>query len=381
MDWTCEAERKIIEKMDWVSEKSRFKIPYTTVSGTHDNKIDEDRQFGWDDGVSWWTNGFWPGIMWLLYLRTGDQRYVDIARYAEKKLDQAFADFYGLHHDMGFVWLPSAVADYRITGNPESRKRGLMAATILSGRFNPAARIFRAWDQWSGAPDEDTAGWAIIDCMMNINLLYWASDETGDPRFREQAVMYADQVMKYYIRPDGSSNHIMRFDPVTGELIGSLGGQGYADGSSWTRGQAWAMYGFASSYIHTKDERYLDTAKRTAHYFIANIPENGLIPVDFRAPKQPYYEDSSAAAAAASALLELARLTAACESEVYRRAAEKLLKALYEKRCNFSKDSDCILEKCTAAYHHKNHEFHIIYGDYYFIEAIFKLQGETYQMW
>ena len=210
MDWTCEAERKIIEKMDWVSEKSRFKIPYTTVSGTHDNKIDEDRQFGWDDGVSWWTNGFWPGIMWLLYLRTGEQRYVDIARYAEKKLDQAFADFYGLHHDMGFVWLPSAVADYRITGNPESRKRGLMAATILSGRFNPAARIFRAWDQWSGAPDEDTAGWAIIDCMMNINLLYWASDETGDPRFREQAVMYADQVMKYYIRPDGSSNHEVR---------------------------------------------------------------------------------------------------------------------------------------------------------------------------
>ncbi len=81
-------------------------------------------------------------------------------------------------------------------------------------------RIFRAWDQWSGAPDEDTAGWAIIDCMMNINLLYWASDETGDPRFREQAVMYADQVMKYYIRPDGSSNHIMKFDPVTGELTG-----------------------------------------------------------------------------------------------------------------------------------------------------------------
>lgn len=381
MDWTCEAERKIIEKMDWVSEKSRFKIPYTTVSGTHDNKIDEERQFGWDDGVSWWTNGFWPGIMWLLYRRIGEQRYVDIARYAENKLDQAFTDFYGLHHDMGFVWLPSAVADYRITGNPESRKRGLMAATILSGRFNPAARIFRAWDQWSGAPDEDTAGWAIIDCMMNINLLYWASDETGDPRFREQAVMYADQVMKYYIRPDGSSNHIMRFDPVTGELKGSLGGQGYEDGSSWTRGQAWAMYGFALSYIHTKDERYLDTAKRVAHYFIANIPENGLIPVDFRAPKQPFYEDSSAAAAAASALLEIARLTAACESEVYRRAAEKLLKALYENRCNFSKDSDCILEKCTAAYHHKNHEFHIIYGDYYFIEAIFKLQGETYQMW
>ena len=87
MDWTCEAERKIIEKMDWVSEKSRFKIPYTTVSGTHDNKIDENRQFGWDDGVSWWTNGFWPGIMWLLYLRTGDQRYVDIARHLPISMD------------------------------------------------------------------------------------------------------------------------------------------------------------------------------------------------------------------------------------------------------------------------------------------------------
>ena len=381
MDWIKEAERKIIEKMSWVSEKSRFKIPYTTVSGTHDNKIDKNIKFGWDDGVSWWTNGFWPGMMWLMYLRTGEEKYKETARYCEKELDQAFTDFYGLHHDMGFVWLPSAVADYRITGNPESRKRGLMAAVILSGRFNPKARIFRAWDQWSGAPDEDTAGWAIIDCMMNINLLYWAARETGDPRFREQAVMYADNVMEHYIRPDGSSNHIMMFDPLTGELLGARGGQGFEEGSSWTRGQAGAMYGFALSYFHTKDQRYLDTAKKAAHYFIANIPENGLIPVDFRAPVTPYYEDSSAAAAAACALLLISEQTGEYEREIYKKPAVKLLKTLYEKRCNFTENSDCILEKCTAAYHHKDHEFHIIYGDYFFMEAIFRLQGESYQMW
>ena len=101
--------------------------------------------------------------------------------------------------------------------------------------------------------------------MMNINLLYWAARETGDPRFREQAVMYADNVMEHYIRPDGSSNHIMMFDPLTGELLGARGGQGFEEGSSWTRGQAWAMYGFALSYFHTKDQRYLDTAKKAAH--------------------------------------------------------------------------------------------------------------------
>lgn len=378
MLWLDTVTTNVKEKMDWVSEKSKNKIPYTTIEGIHDDFNDSDRDYRKADGLNWWTNGFWGGMMWLMYHETGEEKYAEIARNSEKKLDQCFEDYYGLHHDVGFMWLPTAVADYRITNNPESRKRGLHAASLLAGRFNPVGKYIRAWND---LPDSDTRGWAIIDCMFNIPLLYWASEETGDPRFKHIAMMHADTVMEAFIRPDGSSEHIVEFDPFLGGVVKTYGGQGYENGSSWTRGQTWALYGFMMSYIHTGKQEYLNTAKRVAHYFIANIPESGIIPVDFRQPKEPAWEDSTAAAIAACGLIEIARRVGEYEKELYLNAAIKLLKTLDEKRCNWTRECDCILENGTGAYHSTEHHFNIIYGDYYFIEAIFKLKGNDIFLW
>lgn len=235
--WIDEAVEKIREKIEWVSEKNKDKIPYTTdETGSYDDRSDSTKNWNTDDGLNWWTNGFWGGIMWLLYQDTKEERYLTIARNSEKKLEQTFADFYGLHHDVGFMFLPTAVADYRITGDAEARKAALHAANLLAGRFNPQGNYIRAWNDLSG---QDTRGWAIIDCMFNISLLYWASGETGDPRYSQIAMRHADSVMTHFIRKDGSSIHIGEFDPETGEFIKSNGGQGYAEGSSWTRGQGW----------------------------------------------------------------------------------------------------------------------------------------------
>ena len=176
-------------------------------------------------------------------------------------------------------------------------------------------------------------------------------------------------------------NHIIEFNPLTGEYIRSHGGQGYGEGSSWTRGQAWAIYGFALSFKHTKNVKYLDAAKRVAHYFIASIPENGMIPIDFRQPEEPAYEDSTAAAIAACGLLELSGLVAENEKKMYEKAAVRLVKNLYENRCDFTHDNDCILEKCSASYDEKNHEYNIIYGDYYLMEAVFRLCGCAVDIW
>ena len=159
---------------------------------------------------------------------------------------------------MGFMFLPTAVADYKLTGNARSRKTALHAANLLAGRFNPAGGFIRAWNQ---SEDKDTRGWAIIDSMLNISLLYWASEETKDPRFRKIAMMHADTTKAHFVRPDGSVKHIVEFDPETGEAVRSYGGQGYKEGSSWTRGQGWAVYGFVISYLHTGKQEYLDTAK------------------------------------------------------------------------------------------------------------------------
>lgn len=378
--WLEQATERIREKMEWVSEKSKDKIPYTTVNGTHDNRVDPNVEFNADDGPNWWCNGFWAGMMWLMYHETGKERYAQIARFTEKALDPAFDMFYGLHHDVGFMWLPSAVADYKLTGDADGRRRGLHAANLLAGRFNPAGRFIRAWNDIPGE-DSDTRGWAIIDSMFNIPILYWASETTKDPRFRQIAMLHADTVMENFVRPDGSVRHIVEFDPFEGGMVRDYGGQGYGQGSSWTRGQAWGLYGFMMSYIHTGKEEYLNTSKKIAHYFMANIPENGLIPVDFRQPEEPAWEDSTAAAIAACGLIEISRHVPDCEKKLYENAAVRLLKTLDEKRCCWTKENDCILEKCTAAYHNEHHEFNIIYGDYFFMEAVFKLKGNDAFLW
>ena len=377
--WVNQTIDKIREKMSWVSEKNREKIPYTTdESGNYDDRSNPEKELGQDDGLNWWTNGFWGGIMWLLYQDTGEERYSEIARISEYRMEQCFDDYYGLHHDVGFMFQPTAAADYRLTGNPRSRKTAMHAANLLSGRFNPAGRFIRAWN---GVEKEDTRGWAIIDCMMNLSLLYWASEESGDPRFRQIAMLHADTAMEHFIRPDGSVNHIVEFNPESGEMVRTLGGQGYREGSSWTRGQGWAVYGFMISYIHTGKQEYLDTAKRVAHYCMANIPENGIIPVDFRQPPEPALEDSCGACVIAGGLLEIARCVPEAEQEMYRRAAVKILKAIDETRADWGKGCDAIVQNCSAAYHNPRHHVTMSYADYYFIEAVYKLGNKGTLLW
>lgn len=380
VEWIDEVVKKITEKMDWLSEKLNDKIPYTTVHGEYDNRADDSVDWPLDNGINWWTNGFWGGMLWMMHHETGDERYAKLARRNEELLDRCFDGFYGLHHDVGFMWLPTAVADYRLTHHADAKRRALHAATILAGRFNPVGKFIRAWNSHDDE-STDTRGWAIIDCMLNIPLLYWASEETKDPRFKQIAMMHADTARNAFVRPDGSVKHIVEFDPFTGELLRDYGGQGYAEGSSWTRGQTWGLYGFTISYIRTGKQEYLDTAKRIAHYFIANIPEDGIIPVDFRQPKEPAWEDSCAAAIAACGLIEISKQVPECEAELYLNAAVKMLKALYRDRSDFSRRQDNMINNCTGAYHDDKHHFAIIYADFYFMEAIFKLKGNDIFLW
>ncbi len=377
--WADRTAEKIRTKMAWVSEKNKDKIPYTTDEfGNYDDKSDPDVEWRIDDGLNWWTNGFWGGILWLMYEDTKEERYAGIAARCEEKMEQCFRDYYGLHHDVGFMFVPTAVADYRFTGNEASRRRALHAANLLAGRFNLAGRFIRAWNdlEW-----QDTRGRAIIDCMFNLSLLYWASEETKDPRFRQIAMMHADTVMKYFVRPDGSVNHIVDFDIESGEMIRSDGGQGYGEGSSWSRGQGWALYGFVISYHHTGKSEYLDTAKRVAHYCMANIPEDGILPLDFRQPPEPAYEDSCGSCVIAGGLLELAGCVPEAERKMYRDAAVRILKAIEEKRADFGESCDAIVQGCSPSYHSDVHNMTMNYADYFFIEAIQKIRGVGELLW
>ena len=226
-EWLDQTYDKLLIKMKAECERIGIMIPYTT--GKDGKYYDVATTPGM--GMDYWTNGFWPGMLWQMYEATSDEVYRKTAVDVEDRLNEALVEFEKLHHDVGFMYLPSAVANYRKTGDKEARRRGLAAASALASRYNLDGKFIRAWnDDMLPAVDlfggGDLRGWMIIDCMMNIPLLYWASEETGDPRFKKIAINHAKTAQQYIVRPDGSCNHIVGFDPETGEYVSNPGGQG-----------------------------------------------------------------------------------------------------------------------------------------------------------
>lgn len=334
-----------------------------------------------DTGIYWWTNGFWAGMLWQLYNATHNDLFRSAAENVETRLDAALDGFENIDHDAGFLWLHTAGANYRLTGNERSKRRLLHAAVTLAGRFNPDLGIIRAWNgQWM--PGYDSAGGAIIDTMMNLPLLYLAAEITGDPRFKSIATRHADTALKHMFRADGSCEHQVVFDVNTGEILGKPGGQGCESGSAWSRGQAWAIYGFALSYRHTGNVRYLNAAKCVANYFIANVSTTGYVPLaDFRAPAEPVFYDTTAGAAAACGMLELADALGESEKPLYAVSAKKILEAIDAKWCDYDPETDGIVGGGSVSYHEANHHQKIIYGDYFFTEGILRLLGKSFLIW
>lgn len=364
--WLEDVAARLHTKMTYAVGKAREVdyIPYSTENGQ------------WKPvHIHWWTNGFWPATMWQMYLATKDDMFRDEAIRTEKMLDVNLEDFEGLSHDVGFMWLIQSGVRYALEGNTDSYARTMRAAQHLACRYNPNGFI-RAWN------GEGREGWAIVDCMMNLPLLYWASEVSGDPRFRLIAMKHADTAMDVFVRPDGSCNHIIIFDAETGEVLDNPGGQGYESGSSWSRGQAWALYGFTLSYLHTGKQEYLDTAKRVANYFISQITDDYIPRCDFRQPAEPVLKDDTAGAVAAAGLLVLAQQLPELEAVTYYDVAVKMLRAMEREDINWELNDPALLQRCTAAYHDiPCRHITMNYADYYFVEAIHMLRGQKMLFW
>jgi unsaturated chondroitin disaccharide hydrolase len=330
--------------------------------------------------VDWWTSGFWPGMLWLTYQRTGEQQLATLAHTIENELEQAIVDerFYELHHDVGFQFLPTAVLRYRLSGDKAGRRRGILAASLLMSRFNLASQAIEAWN------GEGNQGKAIIDSMMNLPLLYWAAAETGLVRYRHIADAHARTAMRHFVRDDGTVHHIIRFDPHTGDRVEDIGGQGYAPDSAWSRGQAWALYGFALAARHTNNSEFLACAQRIADTFVAALPQEMVPPWDFRAPDAATApRDSSAGAIAACGLLELSTLLPEAAGQTYKQAAIELLSGLYKH--SSTKDTpneDGLLLHATGNLPaNRDVDVSLIYGDYFLLEALGKLNGNVTTAW
>lgn len=334
-----------------------------------------------------WTTGFWTGQIWLAYERTGSASLmragdIQVQSFLERIEKRVDVD----NHDMGFLYTPSCVASYKLTGNEMAKKAALLAADNLMDRFQEKGRFFQAWGQL-GAEDNYRL---IIDCLLNMPLLFWASQAAGDKRYAEKASAHIRTAMDRVIRPDHSTYHTYFFDPDTGRPLKGVTHQGNRDGSAWSRGQAWGIYGSALSYRAIKDRAYLDIFRKVTDYFLLHLPAD-LIPYwdfDFGdGSSEP--RDSSAAAIAACGMLEMARYLDEEEASYYKGMAERLVLSLcrncavqsreesnglllhgtYARASAGNPCADRGVDECNT------------WGDYFFLEALMRLSKDWEPYW
>lgn len=314
-----------------------------------------------------WTSGFFPGILWFIYQETNNENWQHSARHYTAYLrNQQFNDG---THDMGFKMFCSYGNGFKLTKDTSYRTILIQSAYILASRFNPATGCIKSWDWGTGRWEFPV----IIDNMMNLELLYWAYHETNDTLFYSIAVSHADKTIENHFRDDNSSFHVVDYDPKTGHVIKKITHQGYSNGSSWARGQAWGLYGFTMCYRETKLSRYLDMAEKIADFIIhhPNLPEDIIPYWDFDDPDIPDAPlDVSAATIICSALYELASFSE-YHSQEYIDIADGIFHSLYtENYTNLSNPGPFILKHSTGNKPAGDEiDVPMIYADYYFLEA------------
>ena len=316
-----------------------------------------------------WTSGFFPGSLWYLYEHTRDPFFKSSARKWTEGLRGI--QHYGGSHDVGFIVFNSFGNGYRLEPSDDDKQVILRTAHTLMTRYHPAIGCIKSWD-WSTT-------WrypVIIDNMMNLELLFWSAENGGSPDMRAAAMSHATNTMLNHVRPDGSTYHVVNYDTTSGGVIARFTHQGYTNESAWSRGQAWAIYGFTMTYRFTKDETFLRTAERVADYFIERLPADGVPYWDFDAPGIPNEErDASAAAIAASALFELSTFDLSGDRKSrYRNAAEHTLGSLCEPPyLAEGTPGHSILLHATGSKPGKSEvDAALVYADYYFIEALLR---------
>lgn len=382
------ATNLIEDNMEFAQQQLRFafdEIDYAIVNESPESRAKREKN-GWGeltnprnsepDGTlnlvpsKDWTSGFFPGELWFLYEYTQNNFWKKKAQQHTDILEKEKMN--GSTHDMGFKVYCSFGNGYRLTQDEHYKEVLLQSARTLATRFKPAAGIIRSWDH-------STAKWVcpvIIDNMMNLELLFWATKESKDSTFYRIAVNHARTTMKHHFRPDFSSYHVIDYDTITGQVLKKNTHQGFADESAWSRGQAWALYGYTMCYRETRLPEFLEQAQNIEKYLFThpNMPED-LIPYwDFDAPGIPDEpRDVSAATVIASALYELS-LYDPEKGERYRSNADKIIENLTKHyRATLKKDNGFLLLHSTGTKPTNTEvDVPIVYADYYFIEALMR---------
>ena len=365
-----------------IAEK-RLKATSARVLANHKNfgmgfPCDQTKDYVYTvwNGTSW-TEGFWTGMNMLSYEFSREQKFIDLADchtdYFKNRLYKKIAVE---KHDLGFLYTLSCVAKYKVTGDITAKNTAIDAARLLTGRYREKGKFIQAW----GSIDNPLQYRLIIDCMMNIPLLFWAHEETGDEMFYDIAKNHLDTTLKTAIRDDYTTHHTYFFDPETGEPRYGKTAQGYSDDSCWARGQSWAVYGLALAYKYTKDEKLIDLFNKVTDVFVDKLPDDFI----------PYWDmifsdgsgeerDTSAAAIAVCGILEMNKY---CPNEKYMNVADSIMNSLIQKYDISEKEgvngllSDSMYSKPAGDKPEAN-----TWGDYFYMEALMRYYNPSWNIY
>ncbi|MGL6185405.1 MAG: glycoside hydrolase family 88 protein [Clostridium chrysemydis] len=361
----------IITKIDENLEVFTEKFP-SACTTNHKYRIKDN-----DD----WTNGFWTGMLWMAYEYTGDEKYKIVGDLHTENFRKRYEDNFVLdHHDLGFLYSLSAVASYKVTGDKKARELGLLAAKKLKERYQEKGKFIQAWGKYG----DEREYRLIIDCLLNLPLLYWAYDETLDESFLNVANNHFETAINTVIREDSSTYHTYYFDKETGKPKSGITHQGFNDESCWARGQAWAIIGMPLNYRYNKSLDSIEIFMAVTNYYLNRLPED-LIPywdlVFKKEDKEP--RDSSSAAIVACGIFEMEKYYDLKDKEVYIKAAHKMLRELISNYTTKDlKEADGILKHGVYAYHHnKGVDECNLWGDYFYMEALMRLYKKDFNIY
>lgn len=322
----------------------------------------------------WWCSGFFPGVLWYIYENSKNAEVESFAKLYTARIERE--KYTTDNHDVGFMIYSSFGNGYRLTQDPHYKEVMLTAAKSLSTRYNAKVGLIRSWDH-------NTEQWqypVIIDNIMNLELLLWASEQSENEPFKDIALSHADKTLQHHFRPNYSSYHVVSYDTVSALPHRKQTHQGLSDESSWSRGQAWGLYGYTYLYRETKDERYLQQAMGIANYLLnhPNMPADYIPYWDYDSPDIPNtYRDVSAASIMASALIDLSNFVDEKLAKQYSAAAITQVKTLATPAytANLGENGCFILKHSVGAYPlHSEVDVPLTYADYYYVEALTKLK-------
>lgn len=356
----------VITERHWKTFEGGFPAPASEKN--HYPKIPNDD----------WTAGFYTGMLWIFYECTRKEFFLKLANehiisFRDRLDRRVMVD----HHDMGFLYSLSCVAAYKLTRNELAKETALLAADNLKSRFHEKGRFIQAWGPLG---DKDNYR-LIVDCLLNLPLLYWASDVTGDDSYRLCAIEHLETTRKVIIRDDFSTYHTYYFDIETGKPKQGATKQGYSDSSAWSRGQAWAVYGLMLNHSYQKDPSIVPQWKGVTDYFIAHLPEDLAAYWDFYFRDGSEPRDSSASAIAVCGILEAYR-QGVCGRE-YRDKAFAILDSLVDNyAAKANEDTNGILKHSTyGRLLGEGIDECTLWGDYFYVEALMRVAHPDWAMY